>query len=298
MKFLFVSILFALAQAQDFTINCNFFKTSNGYTCQINESGIYDNEKSDIRIGGQHLDGLTNDDVLVVLITNSSVPFVITEVFTTFPNLYFLSIMKDSRLARIQTGAFRNASNLEFVFISGLSELKSIEANAFKGGSKIMSLDLILNKIETIHETAFDGLVALRFLYLDGNQITHLPGQLFRSCKRLETLNAPVNFLDSLDGRLLSNSLQVRVLDFSRNSINAIGFKFLNELNNLTTFRLEGNRCANDSWTISDKVTIDTIRGNLNYCFRNADTKLKRFKLEVKGSIVLRNEDGSELIRI
>lgn len=298
MKFLFASILLALAQAQDFTINCNFFTTSNGYTCQLYEFGIYDNEKSDIKIGGIHLDGLTNDDVQMVLITNSSVPFVITEVFTTFPNLYFFSIMKDSRLARIQTGAFRNASNLEFVFISGLSELTSIEANAFTGGSKIMSLDLILNKIETIHKTAFDGLVALRYLYLDGNQITQLPAQVFRTCKRLQILNAPVNFIDSLDGRLLRNNLEVRVLDFSKNEINAIGVEFLNELSNLTTFRLEGNRCANDSWTISDTVTIDTIRGNLHYCFRNADRKLKRFKLEVRGSIVLRNEDGSELIRI
>lgn len=298
MNFLFVAIFFAFTQAQDLSVYCKFSMTSNGYTCQIKDVMITDNENYDIEIAGLHLPGMSNEDVQMVEISCSTVPFVITQLFTTFRYLYFFKITKDSGLARIQTDAFQNATHLEFVFITGLSRLRLIDARAFTGGAKIMSLDLILNRIETIHETAFYGLESLRFLYLDGNRITQLPANLFLTCNQLEILQAPVNFLETLDGGLLRNNSKIQIIDFNKNSIEAIGSEFFDGMNRLTTFRFESNRCADSSWTFTGKVTIDTVRECLSSCFDNADDKLKRFLLEVRGSVVLRNEDGSELIRI
>lgn len=268
-------------RAQVVNINCFFFSFNNIYECNLFAVSVPDDEAAIIVIGGLHQAGRNNLDVEKVFIDTSDTPFIITQLFTTFPNTAEMTIWS-SRLTRIQSNAFENAHNLRFVRFMG-NPLATIHANAFTRASNLRDLDFFDNSIEFIHESAFHGLALLESLYIEQSRISELPPNVFQSLVSLRSLSLSGNSISSIDGRLLANSPQLYSLRIDRNQINAIERTFLDPLPNLVFFNMQTNLCASNMWTIDGStVSFDTLRLSLATCFDNFDASSweKQFKVK------------------
>jgi hypothetical protein len=160
--FLLVS---ATVKAQTIPVICRFTNNGNQYVCNIDALTIPDNQNADISIGGTHLPGFSDIQVTGIMINNSNIPFVITQLFTRFRAVQNFFIINGG-LTRIQSNAFNNARNLREIHIRLNTNLRTIESNGFAGLAAVTELNLFSNSIESIHEDAFTGLSSLRGLQL------------------------------------------------------------------------------------------------------------------------------------
>lgn len=298
-----ILVLLALStaiSAQNANLNCQFAVVETLYSCVLIGASVPDNENVNVIIGGTHSPGQSNANVQGILILVSTIPFIVTQLFTTFPNVIALNI--NAGLTRIQSNAFANAENLEFASISNNNNLRTVAANGFTGAGNLQVLDLNFNQIETVHETAFVGLSSLTHLYLDRNNINELHVNLFRPLTSLLMLILSENRLESLDGRLLENNRLIEHLEINRNQVNAIGRSFLDNFAQLEFFSFVENICANNFWFIGGTTTIDTIRQGLAVCFDNfiegPDDEVKRFVLQLRGSLTINDENGNEIVTL
>lgn len=300
-RVLLILFLSVLSRAQNVNINCQFsILSGNVYSCMIVGVTVVDDENQNFTIGGQHLQERTNNDVGRVHILMSTIPFIISSLFTTFPNIHNFHIM-EAGLTRIQSNAFSNAHNVRVVSING-NPLRKLAANAFSGAANLELLDMLGNQLESIHELAFNGLTAVQQIFGDHNRLSELHHNVFRPLVSLDSLYLANNQLESLDGRLLANNGNVRRLDIARNQIDAIGSTFLDGIPRLASFNTVGNRCINSFWTIGGVTTIETVRDGLATCFDNfvepPEDDVKIFTLELHGSLIIRDKDGIELMRL
>lgn len=257
-------------KAQIVEINCRFEYSMGLYSCEVASAFSPDNENATFVIGGVHAsESLGNDDVEKIEIRFSTIPFIITQFFTVFPNVIDFSIWLGG-LTRIQSNAFANARNLKTLYITGHQGLH-IQPYAFTGARSLQDLQFSFNQFETLHETAFEGITELRIFYAQSNQIQKLHADLFKTLTSLEWLYLAHNKLESLDGRLLANSPNVTRIEITTNQINAIGRNFLDGLTQLETFLAFDNPCVDNSWTIDGTTTIETVRQGLETCFENFD---------------------------
>lgn len=301
LQIVLICFLSPLIKAQTVAnVNCNFVLSGNTYSCQIAGTTVSDDENVLFIIGGVHLQGQTNADVERIEVMVSNIPFIIVQLLTTFPNVHTFSL-SSSGLTRIQSNAFSNGTNLRSISIT-FNPLTTIAANAFFGASNLEFLDLLGNQLEFIHELAFNGLTSLQQIFGDHNRLQVLHHNVFRTLISLDSLYLANNQLESLDGRLLSNNNNMRRLDIARNQINAIGRNFLDGIPSLSSFNTVGNRCTNSFWTIGGVTTIETVRLALAPCFDNfvepPEDDVKIFTLELRGSLILRLENGTEIIRL
>lgn len=265
---LIVLCLSALAQAEDVEVNCDFTTSGGRYSCTLSGITIPD-EETNVIIGGNHLPGQDDADVERVYVMMSNVPFIMSEIFTRFPNVHDF-ILGDSGLTRIQPYAFQNAENLRFLSINA-NNLPYIHNNAFTGAYSLETLDLNGNGIELIHETAFEGLVSLTHLFLDFNQLRELHADVFRPLISIVSLYFNSNLLEVLPGNLLADHPDLTRIEFTRNYVNAIGREFLEGIPRLIFFNSVGNQCVNSFWTIGGVHDVELVRNGLQDCFDNYD---------------------------
>lgn len=267
-----VLISLSVVAPQSVNVNCDFQKDEfSQYVCVLEGVTIADDQNANIVIGGNHLPGLKNEDVIKVEIINTSIPFIITQFFTTFPNVieFFIS---NSGLTRVQTGAFANARSLIIIRIQENPTFRQIHANAFTGALNVQSLMLHNNNIDSIHGTAFDGLSSLSALYLTRNQNRHLSKDLLRPLKSLRWFFAGSNQLEFIDGNLFELNYEIVQIDFNDNRINAIGRNLLNGKRALSSFSIKQNICVNDGWTTSQTQDfIERVHEGLSVCYANAE---------------------------
>lgn len=262
------------ASANSVNIECIFLSNVMDYTCLLDGISIPDDESLEIVIGGWHPPNRTNADVTMVMIGRSNIPFIITQLFTTFPNLSTLDITRESGLTWIQTGAFANASNLEIISIQRNKGLRELQANAFSGASRAVVVFLYYNNIDSVHENAFEGMTRLLLLSLNSNQVRNLPPKLLSSLKNLISFTAADNQLNFIDGNFFENNERVISINLSTNRINALGRNLLDRNTELQAFEILENRCADDQWyPIEDENTVDRVLDGLDRCFSNADSR-------------------------
>lgn len=270
----FLVLLLALgcAKAQTPTnINCVFLLTGTApnqvYNCQINNVILTNNENQEITIGGTHIAGHSNDDVAVLSISSSQTHFIISQVFTTFPNLVSFNV-NGGGLNRIQSHAFVNARNLLTINIQNNPLLSSLPANAFMGASHVTNLNLANNALTTVHEDAFVGLNSIDLLMLMTNQLTFLPPETFRPLIRLRTIFLTNNQIGRWDGRIFSNNRQMHQISAQNTGINAIERTFLDNIGVAAVFNFAQNNCVDTIWLFTSQ---EVVRQGLSVCFSNFD---------------------------
>lgn len=250
------------------SVECNFFMTTpvSQYICGIHETSV-DADSLNITITGQHLPGRNNNDVTRVQISNSSIPFVISELFITFPNLVEIHI--STGLKQLNSFAFV-AERLEVFSVTMSEELTEVDSGVFVGALSLRDLRLPVNSISRIHENAFLGLQRVTLLNLNDNKIQHLPLNVFRPLLRLQELILTANLLEVIDGRLFSSNNRLTSLAMPSNEIHAIDRNFMKSLPALRTLFLRANQCVSYFFVIG-MTPNETFAEYLRPCFENFD---------------------------
>lgn len=289
-------------KAETFNITCTFRQVFwDVVSCQVEDVVIPDDESLDIAFVGEHLPGWDNSRIRWVEMWSSDIPFIVTQMFTTFPNLEY--VVHGTNLLRIQENAFANAANLRRLEISWAPQLKTIDENAFAGATRLDWLQIFRCGIETIDENAFNGLSALNQLELQDLEIRELPPNVFRPLPALEVLWMSWNSLEKLDGRLFAHKPDMRIITLNHNRINAVERNFLDNLLRLRDFGMSLNLCVDKVWRIGfEGLTINRVREDLRECFDNfgpePEEEEKRFVIELTGHLEVFDENGTEIMSL
>lgn len=268
---IFLGLTSKLTIAENTNLECSYRFTSDtgDYECVIEGVRVVDDESQNFVISGSHLENKTDVDVVVFRVTNSEVPFIITQAFSTFPNLEQY-VAWSSGLKRIQSNAIRNAPKL-FNFLAHINpNFTTIHSNAFSGGSMLRDVFLQRGNISEIHSNAFVGLNNVRSLGFSNNRIRNLPKNLFRPLPRLSTVFLSHNLLEILDSNMFSHNPRMHQLMFSGNKITAIDRNFLKSTPFVNFWFLQNNECINFNilfgWQPESR-----IQQELRPCFENFD---------------------------
>lgn len=267
--FTFVLLGSTAVNAETVHLTCDFLFPQDQYTCQIAAALVLDNPNATFVIGGTHVEGFNNNDVKRLWITNSNIPFVISQLFATFPNLNWATI-NNGGLLRLQSYGFYDGQNLEQLRIHFNPNLQTIEPTAFAGLYKLLELEIVGNSVDTITASTFVGLTALQRLQVRNTRIQSIPHDTFISHSNLREVDFHANQLTTLDGLLFANNRQLVQITFTVNRIDSIGRGFIDGLNELRYADFSGNVCINNFWFINEASQLQMIREGLEPCFANA----------------------------
>lgn len=278
-------------------IRCDFdFLNMNDdyrYGCLLTDVELYD-ESSQVAIGGFHIFPNTNNEVIFLRIQLSHTPFIIRELFTTFPNLEGLEVIFSS-LQRINSDSFAYAGNLRYINIRN-NPIRRLEANVFQNATNLEQLFLWWNtELDFLSEYAFSGLEKLNELHLVSSSIPYIQPQTFRPLVSLRFLELGQNRLDLIDSRWFSTNRQLGQLMMNSNDVSAIHPSLL-DLPELSALFLEGNICVSDVFFINDIASREMARSALRPCFDNYPNRKRRFFMTVEGEVTISKENGTEII--
>lgn len=247
------------------TIQCQFMmNVYNEYICVLENIEVLD-ELATVTITGEHLEGRTNDDVEVVEVRNSRTPFMIQEIFTTFPNIDELGYFNSG----LQSIRFSRETRLSSVLLN-LNNINRIEDNTFANQPQLRYLRLSQNNIRELGEDAFVGLGNLYSLPMINNQISEILPRTFEPLASVTYLDLERNNLTRV-GDVFSAMPAVSSIYLEFNQINEISPNFVNRGNNarLTYINLSGNVCIQRFFSINSDQTFGPMNRELRRCFIN-----------------------------
>lgn len=299
-KLTIVALLAALSQTsgqatQD--IACQYFITPyNEYACRIvgltalNGSAI-------VNLTTQHMDGRTNANVDVLQIYDSNTPDIIRGLFEAFTNINEFDI-RNSSLQRLE---IPDVVRLEYL-IMFLNNVTTITSTSLRNQTWLYFVDIEVNNIQVIEETAFETLEELSFLVLIDNNIQEIAPRTYANNSWLLWLDYEGNNLTRLEGGLFTGNPYLDVIFFERNQINAISPDFVR---NLPTFWLEyinfsGNVCVDRAFLFGDDELLRLANSGLGVCFRRFagnETAERNVNFRFSGTLVLSDEFGNEIGR-
>lgn len=141
-------------------------------------------------VGGTHLDGFTNEDVLVVNAYYGQSSIVPSVICRQFPNIFHLTVM-GLGVEELTPAAFANCGNLTEIFLV-FNEITAVPANTFSGCPRLDYIELSRNNINQLNANSFAG-TALSFIVIDYNQINEFNQEWFTAVngtlRHLELLN-------------------------------------------------------------------------------------------------------------
>lgn len=280
-----------LSQEEDLTLEC-FFGDTWQYECFLTQIEVLDPTQNVVFVG-EHTENRTDDDVRIVRISASTTPFIIQQLFTTFPNIDELYIA-NSHLESIEIPDTVHLSDIE---IYG-NNITRLENGTFDGQASLINLVLRDNNILEIDEDAFAGLGALVHLNLLANHVEELAPRTFQSLTNLTSLDMERNRLRSISDELFSNNPLLTVLDFEANLIEEISPRLLSNFNSLLHFDLTGNICVGRNFYLDseDDFSFISLHNALRTCYNNFIGEVPVFKrviLEFLGPLRLFDEFGN-----
>ena len=280
--------------SQDIIVECNFYVDWNQtYVCILREITVLDPSQN-VTFGGTHVEGLTNDDVTFVEILYSDTPFIIPQMFTTFPHINVLRIS----YSNLQSINIPDSVQLLELWVDR-NNISRIESRTFENQESLRYLNVRDSKIQEIDEDAFIGLSALESLVLMDNHIATLAPRTFHPLINVTYLDLNRNNLTSISDELFSQNTQIVNLYLDFNQIEEISPRFTTGFGEtLRYIDLEGNNCVDRRFEIDNKDDFSRIilHNSLRTCFNNFQgtiPDLKRITLEFEGPMKLYDEFGN-----
>jgi hypothetical protein len=288
----------ASTAAQDpVELNCQFLDSVFGeYICRFVGIDVTDPSQP-VTIGGNHVAGRTNADVSVVQIRNSNTPFVIQQIFTSFPNLIELDIQNSN----LQELTLSPTVQLEYLTLYR-NNVSRIANRTFVGQSRLEFIEAMDNRIVEIEENAFEGLENLFGLMLIGNRISQLPPTVFHPLTNILYLDLEQNRIERIDEGIFAENTLLESLFLEFNQINAVSPTFTRSLStDLQYLNLQGNRCIDRPFALRESIDMIILNNALNTCFNNfigeAPTR-RQITLEFTGPLSLFDEFGNIIARV
>jgi Leucine-rich repeat (LRR) protein len=252
------------------------------------------NDNVNIQLGrANHMPKITEsvapEAIETVKFYTDEAPTIPASVFTTFPNVKELRMVKE-KLRVIKPKTFINAHNLKVLNLhyhqikrleaktfEGLAKvetlilshgsLSQIDVGAFNGLDNLENLYLFSNKLKSFSSEIFQNLLKLKLIYLNHNLIDQLDEDSFSHLEKLESLTLCDNDLEALPGALFGNNKLLKHVDFSRNKLVNIPAKLFAHLY-VETLDLASNVCIDKKYKRKESGSgIDeVIENDLSVC--------------------------------
>lgn len=193
------------------------------YGCEVSDL-VVDTESVRISsVGGQHVDGKSNQDVEYVRIQKPSrveyLPHFDARIF--FPNL--------------------------LKYIVHDTGLKKISRDNFVGMPKLETLELSHNELESIPEDALFDLKALVDLFIDNNNFKALPEKLLSHASDFQRFRASNNSIETLQADFFKGNPILKIVTIDNNKLQKIYTDFRG-YNNLKRIDLGNNPCIDTNY--------------------------------------------------
>ena len=178
------------------------YNKNNRYHCDLFNVNITSRFNT-LEIIGDHLPGLTDDNVQSLEFQNGELRFLNGEIMRKFKNLEYMDIT-GMRLQEITESAFEVCGKLQELFIWA-NPLTSFPNGAFKNCVNLKIFTTIFLKLNTIPGDLFGATSNLEEFYITFNELTSLPDSLLQNMTRLRTVYIDGNYLTNLSSTFLSN---------------------------------------------------------------------------------------------
>lgn len=277
-------------------MECDFFETwFEEYACLLENIEAL-NPSQNIIISGNHLTGRSNDDVEVVVVHDSNTPFMIQQIFSTFPNIIELEY------GNCGLQSINISMTVQLLYLDlYLNNITRIANGSFLRQGSLYVANLDYNNIQIIDEDAFEEIVSLTTMSLNGNRLQVLHPRTFHAIPDVKVINLKDNNLTSIGESLFSRNTLLRTLHLDSNDINEISPRFADNLReNLDFIDLTGNVCANEVFRFQNPQDWDSALFGLRTCFRNFEgtPEPSRLTMEFTGPLLIYDESGNLLATV
>jgi len=285
---LFVIVALKVAFAKDIILNCIFLRGGHDlYQCKLFNITVLD-PSANVRLFGTHHTNKTNANVKMVEIDDSNTPFIIPQLFTTFPNLRYLSI-RDSKLVKINIPPEAKLIQLNL----NQNKISTIQSNSLRNQTELRTLDITDSGIKFIAENAFADLNAVISISLMGNEIQTLAARTLAPLTKVELINLAENLLTTIDEDTFSNNANLEILYLEKNRIDKIHANAFENLRSLSYIGLKKNLCATKTFMVRTDEERNILRNSLQRCFSNhaSEPTTKRYlKVQCTGTLTISEE--------
>ena len=234
-----MSILFVAASQA--SANCRFFDDFYfGYTCELNDVTVTDENVILIINTDNHLAGRTDADVVAFTIGNSTLRFFPNNILRQFTSIRVL-VLDHSGLERLNPGTFGGCARITLLYIRHTA-IERIPNGLFTDCTNLGVLDISDNRITVIDDDAFAETTNLLELDINNNQLTRISNRWFRNLVNLEDLNIRHNQISEIEDGAFANLTNLIIFYLRNNRLTEITpAMFGDVIENLVFFNLNEN---------------------------------------------------------
>ncbi|XP_074551573.1 nyctalopin [Halichoeres trimaculatus] len=161
-------------------------------------------------------------------------------------------------------GAIRGMENLTHIYLER-NKIEAVAYNSLLGLGSLKYLNLQENRINVIHDQAFQDLVRLENFYLNDNLLADFPRLAFKGLTRLKMLNLGGNQITNVSKTWFGDLVELEVLYLDRNQVLYIEEGTFENLTSLITLHLNSNNLTTLPFPVFQPIYF---LGRL-YLFRN-----------------------------
>jgi len=263
------------------------------YGCTLSFHNSQDNS-SFTAIGGTHIEGKTDDDVLGVWVNedvySADVSQYLCNKFKNLEQIFFQKLV----LSELPENSFSSCKNLNSLILKGdsnsnphitklpqnllsgnpklthfeasLRELRSIPENFFTNNLKLKSIDLGQNKLRTLPADIFKSLDDLNKLTLSNNDLRIINPAWFEGLKNLEILFLVDNHITDIPKNAFNSLINLKVLLLSFNDLKTIHSDSFGVHRKLEEINFIHNKIDAIDEKFIDNIGVKRFKFNRNYC--------------------------------
>lgn len=171
-------------------------------------------------------------------LNNNRISFLPGSVFGYQTNLETLDF-SFNRIAELPSLTFASQAALKHLYLHH-NQLSTIGYDAFDQLNQLLTFDISHNNMAFLPSTTLEGLADVTHVDISYNNLSVIDSHLFSRTLHISHLNISHNIL--AEAPVVSQLLEMRVLDLSYNRITHLNSSLLSELGELTTLVLSGNQ--------------------------------------------------------
>ncbi|XP_037040586.1 chondroadherin-like protein [Bradysia coprophila] len=260
----FIIVALGSTSGQNIILNCLFddYGTGDVYMCSLGHITVLD-PSMNVTFNGTHTGNRTDADVDLVEIWSSNTPFIINQLFITFPNLQYLNIY-DSNLATV---VIPPVAQLVQLVIQG-NNVSKIESNSFPNQTQLRYFYITNSGVTDIDQDAFVGLHGVEDFAFWNNNIQKLAPRTLAPLTNAKRMTFRMNRISIIDEDTFLHNKNLELLELTDNQIHQIHPRaFASLRNSLSSLYLNGNQCVSQIFRLENDQDWSAMNIALARCF-------------------------------